>query len=182
MKKLSGGRAWGRGLVKYAKQARKGSKGRGKFDKVRLEWEDREEERERERRREEGRGRGKAEVLAMPYPTLLLYFSSNISNIDSRPKKAQQTSFPPTPSLSLFRSRCAVQTAMFAFWIFDLRRLWTKIKISTSPILLSLSLSRSRYWCFLLNSRVSLGYLLRYTPLRDSVSYEKNWRSGSKKK
>lgn len=38
-------------------------------------------EMERERRREEGRGRGKAEVLAMPYPTLLLYFSSNISNI-----------------------------------------------------------------------------------------------------
>lgn len=92
MKKLSGGRAWRGGLVKYAKQARKcneGSKGRGKFDKVRLEWEDgegeREREREDERREEEEESR---EVLAILYPTLLLYFSSNISNIDSRPKKA----------------------------------------------------------------------------------------------
>lgn len=86
MKKLSGGRAWrGGGLVKYAKQARKcneGSIGRGKFDKVRLEWEDGEGERERRREEGKGRGRGKAEVLAMLYPTLLLYFSSNFSNID----------------------------------------------------------------------------------------------------
>lgn len=46
----------GGGLVKYAKQARKCDEGRGKFDKVRLEWEDGEGERERERedeRREE---------------------------------------------------------------------------------------------------------------------------------
>lgn len=58
-----------------------------------------ERERERERRREEGRGRGKAEVLAILYPILLLYFSSNISNIDSRPKRHNRLASPlPLPS------------------------------------------------------------------------------------
>lgn len=48
-----------------------------------------EREREREKRRGGKRKRKrKAEVLAMPYPTLLLYFSSNISNIDSPAEKA----------------------------------------------------------------------------------------------
>lgn len=41
------------GHVKYAKQARKCDEGRGKFDKVRLEWEDGEREGEDERREEE---------------------------------------------------------------------------------------------------------------------------------
>lgn len=59
MKKLSGGRAWRGGHVKYAKQARKCDEGRGKFDKVRLEWEDREGEGEDERREEERRRRCK---------------------------------------------------------------------------------------------------------------------------
>lgn len=107
MKKLSGGEGLegGGGLVKYAKQARKcneGSKGRGKFDKVRLEWEDGEGEREKTRG---GKRKRKAEVLAMPYPTLLLYFSSNISNIDSRPKRQHnRLAFPlPFPLLVPFQ-------------------------------------------------------------------------------
>lgn len=51
-------------------------------------------EREREKTRRGKRVR-KAEVLAMPYPTLLLYFSSTISNIDSRPKRHNRLASPP---------------------------------------------------------------------------------------
>lgn len=85
MKKLSGGRAWRGGHVKYAKQARKCDEGRGKFDKVRLEWEDGEGESEDERREEERRGRGK-EVFVLVVGVLdVLFFVSpeNESKRDS---------------------------------------------------------------------------------------------------
>lgn len=141
-------------------------------------------ERERGREREDERREEKEEKQRFSQSCIQLFsyiFRQTSLKKKFLTKKAQQTSFPPSPSLSLFRSRCAVQTAMLLFEFSTFGDFEQKSKFQ-HRLYFSLSLSRSRYWCFLLNSRVSLGYLLRYTPLRDSVSYEKNWRSGSKKK
>lgn len=135
-------------------------------------------ERERGSEREKTRGgkrKRKAEVLAILYPPLLLYFSSNISNIDSRPKKAQQTSFPLPSPCSVPDVRYKRRCLLFEFSTFGDFEQKSKFQ-HRLYFSLSISLSRSRYWCFLLNSQVSLRYLLRCTPLRDSVyvSYKKN--------
>lgn len=86
MKKLSGGRAWRGGHVKYVKQARKCDEGRGKFDKVRLEWEDGEGEGEDERREEEEESRGK-EVFVLVVGVLDVFFFGFAEN---ERKKADQ--------------------------------------------------------------------------------------------